>query len=205
MTLRLVCCLALATTLIGCAAPINRHTATNYYQAGETAMTQGNLAHAREMFTRALINARLGNMGPEAEGQVLAKLGRVNGKHVPVRRRREGVYGGHICLLKGLRRIVGAHLPSAHELAQFSYDIGRYEKAVAYFDQAFPMGISVIEKADPAGYVAIMTDYADALSKTGQQQKSKEALAKAAALEGKEGTAKITKGAEYVRYPSSCR
>lgn len=205
MTLRLVCCLALATTLTGCAAPINRHTATNYYQAGETAISQGNLAYAHEMFTRALINARLGNMGPGAEGQVLVKLGRVYGNMCQYDAAENAFTEAISAYSKAYGESSAYTFLARMELAQFSYDIGRYEKAVAYYEQAFPLGVSVIEKGDPAGYVDVMTDYADALSKTGQLQKSNEALTKASALEGKEGAAKITKGVKYVRYPSSCR
>src|SRR4051812_45172769 len=65
--------------LTGCANPINQRTAENYYSAGEQALARGDLPHAREMFSRALINAQLGHMGDAAEAQVLSKLGRVYG------------------------------------------------------------------------------------------------------------------------------
>jgi tetratricopeptide (TPR) repeat protein len=204
MIKHLLATLLVAALLSGCAAPVNRHTATNYYQAGETALAQGNLAHARQMFSRALINARLGNMGPEAEGQVLAKLGRVFGNLCQYDEAEKAFSDAISVYSAAFGEKSPRFFPTRMELAQFSYDIGRYEKAVGYFDQAFPFGIAVIEKADPPGYVAIMKDYADALSRTGKADLAKQALSKAAAVEGKESGAKLTKGSEYVRYPSKC-
>jgi tetratricopeptide (TPR) repeat protein len=191
--------------LSGCANPINQRTAENYYSAGEQALARGDLPHAREMFSRALINAQLGHMGDAAEAQVLSKLGRVYGNlcehdsaektFLEARDRYVKVYAGNPNLT----------FPIRAELAQFSYDVGRYAKAVQYFDEAFSVLDSRFKEADPAAYVAIRRDYADALSRIGKSDTAREVLAEAATLEGKSVTAKIGKAVDYVRYPTQCK
>lgn len=57
--------------IAACANPINRHTAATYYEAGMQALKQRNLPHAKEMFTRSLLNARLGQVKPEDEADIL--------------------------------------------------------------------------------------------------------------------------------------
>ena len=93
--------------------------------------------------------------------------------------------------------------PAYAELAQFSYDIGRYADAVTYFDRAFPLGLEVIEKADPPGYAAVMTDYADALERVGKPDEAAAALVKARDAAGG-SVVRLAQGAEYVRYPKEC-
>jgi tetratricopeptide (TPR) repeat protein len=206
MTLRtIITLILLATALPGCASPINRQTATRYFQAGTTAMEQGNLPHAREMFSRALINARLGDMGADAEGQILKKLGQVTGNMCLQDDAEKAFTEAIAAYSRAYGESSKATFPIRLELAQFSYDVGRYEKAVVYFEQAFPFGIAILEKVDPVGYVAVMKDYADALSKTGKADQAKQTLQKVAEVDGKETTAKVAKGSEYVRYPSICR
>ena len=196
--------LLITALLAGCAAPINRHTAGNYYQAGETAMAQGDLPHARQMFSRALINARLGDMGPESEGQVLGKLGRVLGNMCQYDDAEKAFSDSIRAYASAYGEQSPRTLPSRIEIAQFSYDIGRYEKAVAYFDQAFPLGISILEENDPVGFAAIMTDYADALTKIGKAASAKQALSKVAEAQNKVSSVVLTKAKDYVRYPSKC-
>ncbi|NOT66322.1 MAG: tetratricopeptide repeat protein [Methylotenera sp.] len=198
--------LVFALLISGCANPINQRTANNYFIEGESAMQQGNLPHAREMFSRALINARIGHLGPEAEGQVLAKLGRVYGNMCQPDDAEKAFSESISQYSKAYGENSTRLFPLKLELAQHAYDVGRYEKAVTYFDQAFPFGAEMFEQADPAGYSAVMKDYADALSKTGKAEQAKAVLAKASTSESKVGSAKVSKNsAEYVRYPTQCK
>jgi len=124
-------------------------------------------------------------MGPEAEAQVLAKLGRVYGNLCQY----EDAEKAFMQSIDASAKAFGASsinsFPVRLELAQFSYDIGQYEKSVAYFDQAFSYGIAVIEKYDAPSYVAITKDYSDALVRTGRPVRATEAMSKVKLLEGK--------------------
>jgi tetratricopeptide (TPR) repeat protein len=203
---RKILTLVFALLISGCANPINQRTANNYFIEGESAMQQGNLPHAREMFSRALINARIGHLGPEAEGQVLAKLGRVYGNMCQPDDAEKAFSESISKYSKAYGENSTRLFPLKLELAQHTYDVGRYEKAVTYFDQAFPFGAEILEQVDPAGYAAVMKDYADALSKTGKTEQAKAALVKASTSESKVGFAKVSKNAaEYVRYPTQCK
>jgi tetratricopeptide (TPR) repeat protein len=87
------------------------------------------------------------------------------------------------------------------EMGQFNYDIGRYDKAIPYFDKA----LDIVEKYGlndkyPASFADTYTDYADALMKTGNSGKANEVLAKAASLKAKVKN----KEPDYTRYPQTC-
>ena len=196
--------LAFTFLIFGCA--INQHTANNYYVAGETALQQGNLLHAREMFSRALINARLGHVGPEGEGQVLYKLGRVYGNMCLPDDAEKAFTESITQYTKAYGENSTRLFPLKLELAQHAYDVGRYEKAVTYFDQALPLGETLYEQNDAAGYAAILKDYGDALSKTGKTEQSKATLAKVSAIESKVGASSVASAAQkYTRYPTLCK
>ena len=204
MTIRLISSLLLAVLVSGCAAPINRHTASNYYEAGETAMARGDLPHAREMFSRALINVRLGNMGPEAEGQVLGKLGRVYGNMCQYDDAEKAFSDSISAYSSAFGEQSPRTFPSRIEIAQFSYDIGRYEKAVMYFEQVLPLGASTLKAKDPAGFVAIMTDYSDALAKVGKTDLAEQVMSGVAEVKSRASGVDLAKVDDYVRYPTKC-
>ena len=56
LMMRIFATLFAAALVAACATPINRHTAENYYRAGEDALAKRDLPRAKEMFNRALIN-----------------------------------------------------------------------------------------------------------------------------------------------------
>jgi tetratricopeptide (TPR) repeat protein len=95
--------------------------------------------------------------------------------------------------------------PARIELAQFNFDVGRYEKAVTYFEKAFAAGGSLIEPRDPVNYALMLDDYATALARTGREQAAAEAKAKASAVRtaGKVSSPGVV-ASEYVPYPKSC-
>jgi tetratricopeptide (TPR) repeat protein len=191
--------------LAGCANPINQHTAKNYYQAGEAAMAKQNFLAAKELFQRALINTRLGHMGPEAEGLVLGKLGRVLGNMCEHGKAEEALseavkahdqaYGDH-----SLRTYI-----ARAELAQHSYDIGHYANAVRYFQDALPLFEQVLEAKDPTGFSYVLDDYADALARVGRTADSTRIAARATTLRAKTSSPSAIKGDDYIRYPRECK
>ncbi|MBW9267417.1 MAG: tetratricopeptide repeat protein [Candidatus Thiodiazotropha sp. (ex. Lucinisca nassula)] len=196
--------LTIALFIGACANPINERTAINYYQAGEEAMINGQLLHAKEMFSRALINARLGHMGDEAEGQVLKKLGQVHGNLCEYSKAEqsflEAVSKYEIVYGKGSPLT----FPVRAELAQFCFDTGQYPKAIKYYERALKVGESKLKEVDPKTYSLIMYDYSVALEQSGNLNKSKQVLAVANEYSTKAVAASVAGSEEYVPYPKSC-
>jgi len=191
--------------LSGCANPINQHTAKNYYHSGETALANHDFMAAKELFRRALINTRLGHIGPEAEGQVLMKLGKVFGNLCEHDSAEEAFSEA----VKAYDKAYGDHSPRTFvargELAQHSYDIGHYSHAVRYFQDALPLGEELLEAKDPVGFSYVLDDYAHALARVGNTTESSRIAAKATVLRAKVSSTKAVKGNDYTRYPRECK
>jgi tetratricopeptide (TPR) repeat protein len=69
--------LAFAFLLTGCYNPVNHTTANRYEQMCREAEADGRLGAAEEACRRAVINVRVGHVGPAAESQALYNLGRI--------------------------------------------------------------------------------------------------------------------------------
>jgi len=192
----------LALALASCANPINQHTYQNYLVAGDQAMMRGNLQLAKQNYSRALANVRLGNLGPEAESIALFRYARVLGNLCEHDEAEKTFIAGN--RLSEQSNGVGseATYTSVMEIGQFNYDIGQYERAVPYFDKALAIAEKYgLDNKYPASFADAYTDYADALKKTGNSGKENAVLAKATSLK-----AKVTKKEpEYTRYPKTCK
>lgn len=77
MSPRFVAVAVLPLVMAGCYNPLNAVTADRYAQTCRDAQASGRLEVAEEACRRALINVRIGHLGPEAESQELYNLGRV--------------------------------------------------------------------------------------------------------------------------------
>jgi tetratricopeptide (TPR) repeat protein len=69
--------LAFALFAAGCANPLNEATANRYSQMCREAEVDRRLGGAEEACRRALINVRIGHLGPQAESEALYNLGRI--------------------------------------------------------------------------------------------------------------------------------
>lgn len=204
--MRLLQMLVVSALLAACANPLNEHTARRYYAAGEQATRAGNLPLARENYRRALINAQIGHLGPEAEADAAGKLARIQGnlcEHDEAEKTflyaleaQEKAYG------KDSPRTLGPRL----ELAQLAFDIGRFEKATGYFEKAFAVGGSVLESRMALGYADLLEDYATALSNSGRSADAETARARAHSLKQRGGSQGGVKSrTDYVPYPKTCK
>jgi tetratricopeptide (TPR) repeat protein len=202
---RLVSVVVLAGTLAACANPINQRTAENYYAAGERALAAGNLPLAKQNYSRALVNAEIGHLGPAAEAQAASKLAQVLGNMCEY----DDAEKTFLRALSTEETTFGATSPRTFvtrvELAQFNFDVGRYEKAVIFFEKAFASAGSLLESRDPISYAALMDDYSISLRQTGKLQAAAEATAKATALRNSaKGPSPGAVKSDYVSYPKSC-
>ena len=195
----------LTVFLAACANPINQRTAENYYAAGQQALVAGNLPLAKQNFSRALTNTEIGHLGPAAEAQAAFKLAQTLGNMCEY----DDAEKLFLRVLSAQEQAFGGTSPRAFgtrvELAQFNFDIGRYDRAVPYFEKAFANGGLLLESRDPIGYAALLDDYSTSLRGTGKVQAAAEASAKASALRnGAKGPNVGAVRSDYVPYPKSC-
>jgi tetratricopeptide (TPR) repeat protein len=193
-----------ATTLAACANPINQRTAENYYAAGERALALGNLPLAKQNFSRSMINTEIGHLGPAATGEAATKLAQVLGNLCEY----DAAESIFLKAVASLEAAYGANgrrtVTTRMELAQFNFDIGRYEKALAHFDRAIADGGPALESASPKNYALMLDDYATAATHIGRSQAASEAAAKAAKIRQSAAASGALPKEEYVRYPKSC-
>lgn len=188
--------------LTGCANPINQRTYQNYLAAGDQAAMRGDLQLAKQNYSRALVNVRIGNLGTEAEAMALFRYARIVGNLCEYDEAEKSFIEAN--QLNEQSKGVGseATYTTVMEIGQFNYDIGRYEKAIPYFDRAFAIAEKYgLDNKFSASFSGAYTDYADALGRTGNSVKAKVATKKATALKAKAGK----EIAEYTRYPKSCK
>lgn len=199
---KLVVAVSLAFVLASCANPINQRTYQNYMVAGDQAASRGDLHLAKQNYSRALANVRMGNLGPKAEAIALFRYARILGNLCEHDEAEKAFIEANQLDEQMNGSGTEATYSSVMEIGQFNYDIGRYERAVPYFEKA----LAIAEKYGlankyPASFADAYTDYADALKKTGNSTKANAVLAKATSLK-----AKVTKKEpEYTRYPKTCK
>ncbi|MCW5596170.1 MAG: tetratricopeptide repeat protein [Rhodocyclaceae bacterium] len=129
---RLVSILAVALLASGCANPLNRVTMDRYAQTCRDAEQNGRMEVAEEACRRALINVRIGNLGPELESQELYNLGRIKrqlGKHAEA----EEIYRESLRIQESLPNPDQGKI--GRRLAELSIVIGEQKK----FKDAWPV------------------------------------------------------------------
>ena len=192
----------LTLALASCANPINQRTYQNYMVAGDQAARRGDLQLAKQNYSRALANVRMGNLGPDAEAMALFRYARILGNLCEHDEADKAFVEANRLNEQSKGAGSEATYTSVMEIGQFNYDIGRYERAVPYFDKALAIAEKYgLDKKYPASFADAYTDYADALKKTGNSGKANTVLAKASSLK----TKVKEKEPEYTRYPKTCK
>ena len=199
---RLIPVVLLASARVACANPINQRTYQNYMVAGDQAARRGDLQLAKQNYSRALANVRMGNLGPEAEAMALFRYARIMANLCEHDEAEKAFIEANRLDEQTKGAGSEATYSSVMEIGQFNYDIGRYERAVPNFDKALAIAEKYgLDNKYPASFADAYTDYADALRKTGNSGKANVVLAKATTLK-----AKIKKKEpEYTRYPKTCK
>jgi tetratricopeptide (TPR) repeat protein len=180
----IVFCLAgFLLTLAGCVNPLNVGEFERYTDAGLRLEKQGDYAGARRCFIRSRAAAVGGFMPADAESCAVYNIARMNGMlgyfEVAERQLKEslqleakvyGVDGGHASM-------------RWFELARLYFAWGRYTDSVAAYEHAFPLADQLdAQKLEPVKYAACLGDFADALDKTGDVARAKQARVRAASL-----------------------
>jgi tetratricopeptide (TPR) repeat protein len=205
-----ICRILISTVAVisttACANPINRATAERYYASAEKAVAAGDLQSAKIGYSRALLNAKLGGMGPAAEAQVARKLGRIHGNLCEP----DEAERAFLHVVSSEEQLYGPDswrtFPARGELAQLFFDIGNYPKAVMYFEKAFAVGEKLLTEKHPLGFADLLDDYATALEGTGNTTAAQDARARAAALREKGGPqGAVRSRSDYKPYPRTCK
>lgn len=198
----LLAAVSMAFVLVSCANPINQRTYQDYMAAGDQAASRGDLQLAKQNYSRALANVRMGNLGPNAEAAALFRYARILGNLCKYDQAEKAFIEANRLDEQAHGSGTEATYSSVMEIGQFNYDIGRYQRAVPYFDKALAIAEKYgLTKKYPASFADVYTDYADALKRTGNNVKASAALAKATSLRAKV----TTQEPEYTRYPKTCK
>lgn len=187
-----------------CANPINRETSRRYFMEAEKAMVAGDLQAAKVGYSRALLNARLGDVPPAAEAGLAQKLARVLGNLCE----REEAEKTFLEAVAAAEKVAGTESPRTFplrvELAQFTFDTDQFGKAVGYFEKAFAVGEAILSEKQPVAMAQLIDDYAVALENSGKALEAQEAKKKAVALRERGGESSVVKK-DYVPYPKTCK
>lgn len=175
--------LTVSVGLFGCATDFNQKNADRYYDAGRQAESQGNWPQAREMYTRALINARTSSATPEYISAVTYNLGRATGYTCDFDRA-ESLIREALELEQGLPQPSASNITKRwSELARLNFDQGKYAASARWYALAVPelerMGILTI---DPVGFAEYLREQADSEEKSGRPQQSVEIRQRAATI-----------------------
>ena len=200
--------LILASTLLfGCVNPINQNTSRNYYEQGERALQRGNLAVAKEMFSRSLVNARLGGASPSDEAVLQLKLARING-NMCLHNEAEKLFIAAIENLKKDNDGPGYTFVPRVEYSQYLFDIGKYGKAIPKYKVIISEAKQLFGEKDPMSVAALYDDLAFAYEKVGDNANSKLAMQESLEIQKNNTgftTSKIIKSRDnYKPYPKTC-
>lgn len=170
-------------TLTGCVNPLNVAEFQRDLDAGTRWEHQGNYAAARRCYVHARTAAADGFLPADSESCAVYNIARMNGMlgYFDVAERQfkvaleleEKVYG-----------VDGGHASMRwFELARLYYAWGRYADSVAAYEHAFPLAdMKDARKIDPVTYAACLTDFANALDKTGDSARAKQERDAAASI-----------------------
>ena len=154
--------------LVGCANPINKKTAQNYYRAAINAQQNGDWENARMYFSRAIVNAELGGIDSSTLAVLWYEYGRSSGVTCNWIEAEKG-------LLKAYeldRANKGPTYMSLYELARMNYDQKNFENAVGYFDKAYlEFEENQIDTKDPVGYADFLDEYSFTLENINKRDK----------------------------------
>ncbi len=111
--------------MVGCASAINKKSAVIHARSAQTEIANGNWDSARRHWAKAVVNAELGKMKPQARAVFNYEYGRSLGVTC--------FYSESEQYLKKAydldKAINGPIYMSVLELARLNYDQGKYEKA----------------------------------------------------------------------------
>jgi len=153
----------------GCANPINEATWFRYTNAGSAEHARGNLVAAEEAHRRAVINARVGHLGPEKEAIAFHNLALVKRDLCKLGEAEQFFRRALELREKNPETPPGNLTGTIFEFAQLQYEQGQYAGAASLIDRVLPLAQKMdAERKAPAAFAHVLAEYADALRKIGR-------------------------------------
>lgn len=148
----------------GCANPINDATWHRYTRDGNAAHAKGDLGTAEEAHRRAVINARIGNLGAEREAMALHNLALVKRDLCKLAEAEEFLRRAYELRDRNTDTPPANLAGTIFELAQLHYESRRYADAAALMERGFPLLEKFnVERTEPAAFAHVLLEYVDAL------------------------------------------
>jgi tetratricopeptide (TPR) repeat protein len=176
--------LVISLSVSGCISnPINARTGANYYQSGMEAERSGDLALARQNYSRAYANAQMGNLGPKPEAYSLYEWSRVTG-YLGMYPDAEKGFNDVLSLIdKSEGKAENLRTPTLLELARLLHDTNQHDKAVPIYQKATSeLDKGDITRVDPIGYALVLDDYAQSLRASGNAKLADEVTARSVSI-----------------------
>lgn len=169
MKLKTFILIILGAAIGGCANPINQVNANKYWQAAESARSQGNWNLARENWSRAIVNGKLGGIKQRNLSVAYYEYARAS-----------GVLCDWVEAEKGLKKSLEidrktsgpVHYPLI-ELARLNLDQKNYNLASDYFKEALDVLEKLnVETKDPLGFADLYDEYSESVEKSSNHDES---------------------------------
>jgi tetratricopeptide (TPR) repeat protein len=159
---------ALATSAMACFNPVNAVTYDRYFEAGAAAADAGDLPQAKIFYSRAVINAQIGFLGPKAEAAALYNYGRVVGKMCEYDNARSSFERALVLEEQAEGPDSGFSSMRLFELARLSVDNEKYSDAVGWYARAIALTRKMgADRGDPIAFANELDGFATALEHTG--------------------------------------
>ena len=167
------------TMIVSCVNPINDHTYHKYQRLSQEASRSGNLEAAEEYDKRAIVNARIGNLGDEKLAQALHNLALT--KHdlckldeseellLEAIRIREKMQADGSLKSENKKYLIGSYL----ELSALYFSRNKYKESIPGFEKVLPEMRVATENTDNGKYMlsSFLNEYAIALEKARKIEK----------------------------------
>lgn len=167
----------------GCANPMNAYHYDEYLACGLTAADAGEWQQAKVCYSRAVINARIGYLGPKDEARALYNYGLAVGMLCEYDLAKES-------FVEALRLEEEAEGPDGgmavmrlFELARLEYDHDDYAESARWYARALPLASKIgADGTDPVAFANELDRYATALERSGDPAGAAAARAQSALL-----------------------
>jgi tetratricopeptide (TPR) repeat protein len=160
--------LALAWLATGCANPMNAIHYNDYLDRGNAALNAGDYPDAKIAFSRAVINARIGNLGPKDEARALYNYGLAVGMLCEYELSKQSFVDALRLEEQAEGPDGGMSVMRLFELARLEYDHGNYGDSARWYARALPLAQKVgADGSDPIAFANELDRYASALEKSG--------------------------------------
>ncbi len=159
---------AIATSAVACFNPVNAVTYERYFDAGAAAADAGNLPQAKIFYSRAVINAQIGVLGPKAESAALYNYGRVVGRMCEYDNARSSLERALVLEEEAEGPDGGFSSMRLFELARLNLGNEKYPDAVGWYTRGITLTRTAgVDRGDPIAFANELDDFATALEHTG--------------------------------------